>query len=306
MALFGYPQAQENDAERAVRAALAIPRALEALNARNAGRRCRSSPRASASTCGPVVVDSTGEVFGEAPNVAARVQAAAAPGAALVTAAVQRQIAGLFVAEDKGAHALKGVPAAGDALSHRAGERGRAAQRSARAHALRRPRGGSRAAHAPLGARAGRRGPVRADRRRAGPRQVAARRGVPRPPRRDASHLGRVGHVAALQNTPLHPLAEWGRLRFGGADVAADKRLAELEAALAHVEARRGRDRGPARAAARHPRARGARAKTRAGGTAPPPARRASPPGFSPARARKPSCSRSRTCTGPTRPRSIS
>ena len=38
MALFGYPQAQENDAERAVRAALAIQRALADLNARNAGQ----------------------------------------------------------------------------------------------------------------------------------------------------------------------------------------------------------------------------------------------------------------------------
>ena len=36
MALFGYPQAQENDAERAVRAALAIQRALADLNASNA------------------------------------------------------------------------------------------------------------------------------------------------------------------------------------------------------------------------------------------------------------------------------
>ena len=36
MALFGYPHAQENDAERAVRAALAIQRALADLNARNA------------------------------------------------------------------------------------------------------------------------------------------------------------------------------------------------------------------------------------------------------------------------------
>jgi class 3 adenylate cyclase len=36
MALFGYPQAQENDAERAVRTALAIQRAISDLNARNA------------------------------------------------------------------------------------------------------------------------------------------------------------------------------------------------------------------------------------------------------------------------------
>ena len=57
------------------------------------------------------MVDAAGEVFGEAPNVAARVQAAAEPGTVLVTASVQRQTAGLFVAEDKGAHELKGVPA---------------------------------------------------------------------------------------------------------------------------------------------------------------------------------------------------
>jgi predicted ATPase len=32
-----------------------------------------------------------------------------------------------------------------------------------------------------------------------------------------------------LQNTPLHPIADWGRQRFGGADVPAEKRLADLE-----------------------------------------------------------------------------
>ena len=60
-----------------------------------------------------MVVDATGEVFGKAPeeNVAARVQAAAEPGSVLVTAAVQRQVAGLFVAEERGAHTLKGAPA---------------------------------------------------------------------------------------------------------------------------------------------------------------------------------------------------
>src|SRR5271154_4079776 len=74
MALFGYPQAQENDAERAVRAALAIQRALADLNARN----LRSgAPELSARIgldSGRVVVDSTGEVYGEAPNVAARAE----------------------------------------------------------------------------------------------------------------------------------------------------------------------------------------------------------------------------------------
>ena len=39
-----------------------------------------------------------------------------------------------------------------------------------------------------------------------------------------------------LQNTPLHPLAEWGRQRFGGTDVPAEKRLAELESSLRQVK----------------------------------------------------------------------
>jgi predicted ATPase len=39
-----------------------------------------------------------------------------------------------------------------------------------------------------------------------------------------------------LQNTPLHPIAEWGRVRFGGAEVAAERRLAELENSLAQVK----------------------------------------------------------------------
>ncbi len=110
MALFGYPQAQENDAERAVRAALAIQRALADLNVRNAAQGAPDLIARIGLDLGPVVVDATGEVFGDAPNIAARVQAFAEPGSVLVTGNVQRQIAGLFVAEDRGAHTLKGVP----------------------------------------------------------------------------------------------------------------------------------------------------------------------------------------------------
>jgi predicted ATPase len=32
-----------------------------------------------------------------------------------------------------------------------------------------------------------------------------------------------------LQNTPLHPIAEWGRKRFGDADVPAERRFSDLE-----------------------------------------------------------------------------
>src|SRR5271156_180322 len=74
MAMFGHPQAQENDSERAVRAALAIQRALADLNARNAATGTPELAARIGLESGRVVVDSTGEVYGEAPNVAARVQ----------------------------------------------------------------------------------------------------------------------------------------------------------------------------------------------------------------------------------------
>src|SRR5215475_2819793 len=109
MALFGYPRAQENDAERAVRAALTIQRALSDLNVRNAAKNVLELSARIGIESGPVVVEATGEVFGDAPNIAARVQAAAEPGSVLVTLNIQRQVAGLFVAEEQGARELKGV-----------------------------------------------------------------------------------------------------------------------------------------------------------------------------------------------------
>ena len=110
MALFGYPVAQENDGERAARAALSIQRTLAEVNRKNAST---GKPMLNARIGienGPVVVDAGGEIYGDAPNVAARVQALAELGTVVVTARVQRQIVGLFVAEECGSHELKGVP----------------------------------------------------------------------------------------------------------------------------------------------------------------------------------------------------
>ena len=39
-----------------------------------------------------------------------------------------------------------------------------------------------------------------------------------------------------LQNTPLHPVTEWGRQRFGGTEIPTEQRLAELESSLAQVK----------------------------------------------------------------------
>ena len=110
MALFGYPLAHENDAERAARAALAIQRALTELNGKNEGSGNPVLTARIGLETGPAVVDAAGEIYGDVANVAARVQSLADAGAVLVTARVQRQVAGLFVAEERGMHTLKGVP----------------------------------------------------------------------------------------------------------------------------------------------------------------------------------------------------
>jgi class 3 adenylate cyclase len=97
MALFGYPAALENDAERTARAALSIQRALAELNRKNEGTGKPALAARIAIDLGPVVVDTAGEIFGEVPNIAARAQALAEPGAVVVTARVLRQVAGGYL-----------------------------------------------------------------------------------------------------------------------------------------------------------------------------------------------------------------
>ena len=236
MALFGYPKAQENDAERAARAGLAILRALEGLNARNAARGVPALAARIGLETGPVVVDGTGEVFGDAPNVAARVQAAAEPGTLLVTTNVQRQVAGLFVAEDKGPHELKGVSG-----------------RPTLFRLVRASGGGRRGGARSLTPLVGREEELtalerRSERAKAGDGQFVQIVGEPglgksRLVEELRTRLAAIPHTwvewsssQLLQNTPLHPFAEWGGQRFGGAEIAPGARLAELEATLAQVK----------------------------------------------------------------------
>jgi class 3 adenylate cyclase len=96
MALFGYPTAHENDVERAARAALSIQLALAEVNRKNAGSgKPPLNARVGIET-GPLVVDPVGEIYGDAANVASRLQALAEPGMVVITAQVQRQIVGLW------------------------------------------------------------------------------------------------------------------------------------------------------------------------------------------------------------------
>ena len=91
MAAFGVPRAHEDDAERALRAALQIVPAVDAL-----GMRVRIGVEA-----GEVVVEDAESTFatGEAVNLAARLQQAAPEGGILIGPAVRRLAGGRVVAE---------------------------------------------------------------------------------------------------------------------------------------------------------------------------------------------------------------
>ena len=113
---FGYPLAHDDDAPRAVRAGLGLVAALGPLKARlEPAHGIRVAVRVGIHT-GVVVVGALGEgerqeqlAFGETPNIAARLQALAAPDTVVMSAATARLVAGYFVCQPLGAQALKGV-----------------------------------------------------------------------------------------------------------------------------------------------------------------------------------------------------
>ena len=110
IAYFGWPEAHDNDAERAARAGLAIQDAIAMLDHQPA--RPKLSARVGIDSGAVVVGAGVGkgaDVFGDAPNIAARVQAAAEPGTVLITADTHRLVSGLFVVEERRARELKGV-----------------------------------------------------------------------------------------------------------------------------------------------------------------------------------------------------
>ena len=236
MALFGYPAAHENDAERAARAGLLIQLALGEINRKNA---CSGKPPLNARIgieTGPVVVDAAGEVYGDAPNTAARVQALTDPGTVLITARVQRQIAGLFVAEDRGPQDLKGLPEPVTLFQ-----------------LVRASGGGRRAAQRHLTPLVGREEEIamltrRWERARHGDGQLVLIVGEPGLGKsrlieefharlRDTPHTWVEWSCSQLlQNTSLHPIAEYGRQRFGSADLPAERRFIDLENTLQLVK----------------------------------------------------------------------
>src|SRR5262249_45630106 len=113
---FGYPQAHEDDAQRAVRAGLGILDAMGMLNARlERDNGIRLAVRNGIHT-GPVVVGTMGSggrheqlALGETPNLAARLQSLAIPDTVVISEATHRLVQGYFRCDDLGRPNLKGV-----------------------------------------------------------------------------------------------------------------------------------------------------------------------------------------------------
>jgi class 3 adenylate cyclase/predicted ATPase len=113
---FGYPLAHEDDAQRAVRAGLAM---VEAIGARTTHLERQHGVRLAVRIgihTGPVVVGEIGAgsrreqlAMGETPNIAARLQALATPNIVLISAALHQLVQGYFVCDELGTPALKGV-----------------------------------------------------------------------------------------------------------------------------------------------------------------------------------------------------
>jgi len=110
LSYFGYPQAHEDDAERAVRAGLSAIGAVERLDLAE-----RLAVRVGIATGLVVVGELIGkgaaeerDVVGETPNLAARLQALAEPGQIVLAGATRRLIADLFRLRDLGRQAVKG------------------------------------------------------------------------------------------------------------------------------------------------------------------------------------------------------
>jgi class 3 adenylate cyclase/predicted ATPase len=110
---FGWPTAHEDDAERAVRAALDLVGAVARLPI---GAESMLAGRAGIAT-GLVMVGETKSdylahregVVGETPNLAARAQALAEPGAVVITPGTRRLIGDRFDLEPLGIHELRGI-----------------------------------------------------------------------------------------------------------------------------------------------------------------------------------------------------
>ena len=112
---FGWPEARETDAERAVRAGLAVAAAVSATPVSGEQLHVRIGIATGLVVVGEPI--SSGDprqqtAIGETPNLAARLQGLAGPDQVVIDAATRRQTGGLFEYRDLGPGGLKGLPEA--------------------------------------------------------------------------------------------------------------------------------------------------------------------------------------------------
>lgn len=116
LALFGYPRAHEDDAERAVRSGLDIISSVASLPLPGTATATEPLAVRIAIATGLVVAgDLVGEggaeedaIVGETPNLAARLQAIAVPNSVIISAGTRELIGERFACADLGEHSLRG------------------------------------------------------------------------------------------------------------------------------------------------------------------------------------------------------
>src|SRR6516164_3697759 len=109
---FGYPRAHEDDAERAVRAGLGVIDAVGRLDLRSVKLQARIGIATGLVVVGDLIGEGSAQeqsVVGETPNLAARLQALAAPGAVVIAAATRRLVGDLFEYRDLRTVEVKGI-----------------------------------------------------------------------------------------------------------------------------------------------------------------------------------------------------
>ena len=110
---FGYPQAHEDDAERAVRAGLGVLDAVGRLDVKSIKLQARIGIATGLVVVGGLIGESSAQeqsVVGETPNLAARLQTLAEPGAVVIATGTRRLVGDLFEYRDLGTIEVKGIP----------------------------------------------------------------------------------------------------------------------------------------------------------------------------------------------------
>jgi class 3 adenylate cyclase/tetratricopeptide (TPR) repeat protein len=111
---FGYPQAHEDDAERAVRAGLGAIDAVGRLDVKSVKLQTRVGIATGLVVVGNLIGEGSAQeqsVVGETPNLAARLQTLAEPDAVVIAAGTRRLVGDLFEYRDLGAVEVKGIAA---------------------------------------------------------------------------------------------------------------------------------------------------------------------------------------------------